>query len=165
MSKTILEDEVKVVVDSTECGVNVTVGEVSEALTFTCCVCKKLYVVEDKIPRGSRSKCIYCLDESLCSVGVDNVLPLKQYKQRGVTAGQVYKHFKGNTYVVTGISVDTETMERMVNYQEVDVGEEGDFTNLFGTIWSRSEKVFQERLYGTPGHHNKRRFRLLGRIT
>ena len=34
-----------------------------------------------------------------------------------VIAGDVYKHFKGNLYIVEGIAFHSETMEKMVVYR------------------------------------------------
>ncbi|MGN0690047.1 MAG: DUF1653 domain-containing protein [Oscillospiraceae bacterium] len=41
-----------------------------------------------------------------------------QVEQQGILVGRMYKHFKGNTYIVLAIGKDSETMQDVVVYQE-----------------------------------------------
>ena len=56
---------------------------------------------------------------------------------RDVREGQKYRHFKGNTYVVIAVAKHTETMERMVIYQDV---------NNPDKIWARPLDIFNEEV-------------------
>lgn len=50
-----------------------------------------------------------------------------------VSAGQVYRHYKGNAYTILTLAEHTETNERMVVYQ--DIGDPG-------KIWVRPIDLF-----------------------
>lgn len=68
-------------------------------------------------------------------------------EQDGVVVGALYRHFKGNDYVVIGIGKHSETLEDMVVYQEIN-GEK--------KIWVRPLAMFTEKV-----NHNgalKKRF-------
>lgn len=40
--------------------------------------------------------------------------------ERKVKIGQIYKHFKGNLYRVLNIGCDSETLEKVVIYQDIN---------------------------------------------
>ena len=40
--------------------------------------------------------------------------------EREVKIGQIYKHFKGNLYRVLNIGCDSETLEKVVIYQDIN---------------------------------------------
>ena len=56
---------------------------------------------------------------------------------RDVRAGQRYRHFKGNIYIIIAIAKHTETMEKMVVYQE---------ENDINKIWVRPLDMFNEEV-------------------
>ena len=58
--------------------------------------------------------------------------------EREVKIGQIYKHFKGNLYRVLNIGCDSETLEKVVIYQDINddkkiwVRKYSDFISLVG---------------------------------
>ena len=50
---------------------------------------------------------------------------------------RVYKHFKGNYYLVEDVALDSETQEEMVVYRKLY----GD-----GSLWVRPKKMFLEEV-------------------
>ena len=38
--------------------------------------------------------------------------------ERKLIVGKLYRHFKGNVYRVTGIATDSETLDKLVIYQD-----------------------------------------------
>jgi hypothetical protein len=52
-----------------------------------------------------------------------------------VCPGQIYRHFKGDEYVVLGIAVHTETSEDLVLYQRADGSDE--------RVWARPIEMFK----------------------
>ena len=53
--------------------------------------------------------------------------------EREVKIGNIYKHFKGNLYKVLNIGCDSETLKKMVIYQDV---------NDISKIWVRKYDDF-----------------------
>ena len=69
-----------------------------------------------------------------------NASPLQVWTTPGKTVpekAQRFRHFKGNIYEVTGVSMDHENMELLVQYRK-----EGDES---GVTWSRPLKSWNER--------------------
>lgn len=60
-----------------------------------------------------------------------------QVEEQGILIGRMYKHFKGNTYIVIAIGKDSETMEDVVIYQE-PAGEK--------KVWVRPLSMFSEEI-------------------
>ncbi|MDG0817212.1 DUF1653 domain-containing protein [Bdellovibrio svalbardensis] len=54
-----------------------------------------------------------------------------------IEVGQVYKHFKGNSYRVLQIAKSSETLEELVIYEAL-------YSNPEGQIWARPLKMFME---------------------
>jgi hypothetical protein len=68
----------------------------------------------------------------------------------GVIVGRVYKHYKGDLYIVEGIAKHSETLEDMVIYRQLyDKGKP----------WARPLKMFLEPV-DKPGVTQKYRFEL-----
>ena len=68
----------------------------------------------------------------------------------GVIVGRVYKHYKGNLYLVEGVAKHSETLEDMVIYRQLyDKGK----------LWVRPLKMFTETI-DKPGVSQKYRFEL-----
>lgn len=51
---------------------------------------------------------------------------------REIEIGKVYKHFKGNIYKVLNIGKDSETLEKVVIYQNIENGD----------VWVRPYEMF-----------------------
>ena len=68
----------------------------------------------------------------------------------GVIVGRVYKHYKGNLYIVEVIAKHSETLEDMVIYR-----------GLYekGKVWVRPLSMFLEPI-NKPGVEQKYRFEL-----
>ena len=57
-----------------------------------------------------------------------------------IRAGQVYRHFKGNVYVVLHLAKHSETGEELVVYTKIrGTGSAGD-----GTVWARPVLMWKE---------------------
>ncbi len=73
--------------------------------------------------------------------------------EREVVVHGIYRHYKGNYYIVESISTHTETGEKMVNYRA-----------LYGDhmLWSRPYKIFISEIDSTvcPNINQKYRFEL-----
>lgn len=54
-----------------------------------------------------------------------------------VKTGELYRHFKGNAYVVVGVGSDSETLDRVVTYKALY----GD-----GLLWTRPYTAFNETM-------------------
>ena len=52
--------------------------------------------------------------------------------ERTIEIGNIYKHFKGHVYRVINIAVDSETLKKVVVYQNIDNGE----------VWVRDSDMF-----------------------
>lgn len=65
-----------------------------------------------------------------------------------IQEGKIYKHFKGNYYIVEAIATHSETNEKMVVYRA-----------LYGDkqVWVRPYNMFAEKI---EGHSQKHRFEL-----
>ena len=50
----------------------------------------------------------------------------------GVTAGDLYQHFKGEVYEVLGVAIHTETREELIVYRSLETGK----------MWMRPKKMF-----------------------
>ena len=72
-----------------------------------------------------------------------------------VKIGEVYRHFKGNYYVVEDVALDSETKERVVVYKPIYDREDS-------RIWVRREKMFVEEIPERPDNitGQKHRFEL-----
>ena len=57
-----------------------------------------------------------------------------------VKVGQIYRHFKGNYYVILNIAKDTETLEERVIYKAMYI-KDGEFQ-----VWDRPLAMFTERI-------------------
>ncbi len=68
----------------------------------------------------------------------------------GVIVGRVYKHYKGDLYVVEGIAKHSETLEDMVIYRQL-YGK--------GKLWARPLSLFLAPI-DKPGIDQKYRFEL-----
>lgn len=68
----------------------------------------------------------------------------------GVIVGRVYKHYKGDLYVVEGVAKHSETLEDMVIYRQLYDK---------GRLWARPLKLFVEEI-DKPGISQKYRFEL-----
>ena len=71
----------------------------------------------------------------------------------------VYRHFKGNLYVVVGEAQHTETMEKLVIYQDVDHDHSPNKT------WARPYDMFHNDRVANPnpdGEGTVKRFRRVG---
>ncbi|MBP5634507.1 DUF1653 domain-containing protein [Candidatus Saccharibacteria bacterium] len=68
----------------------------------------------------------------------------------GVIVGRVYKHYKGDLYVVEGIAKHSETLEEMVIYRQL-YGK--------GEFWARPIDLFIGEI-NKPGVKQKHRFEL-----
>jgi hypothetical protein len=64
-------------------------------------------------------------------------LPATQY---------IYRHFKGNLYVVVGEAQHTETLEKLVLYQEVPEASE----NFVPHLWARPYDMFYKDQVDDP---------------
>ena len=73
--------------------------------------------------------------------------------EREVKIGAIYKHFKGNIYIVLCIAKDSETLEEKVVYNHVDNNE----------IWVRDKKEFLSEVDHNkyPNIEQKYRFELI----
>lgn len=60
--------------------------------------------------------------------------------------GDTYKHFKGGTYTIVGVGVDSDTLERIVIYESQY--ETPDFPK--GTWWVRPYDEFTGEKNGAP---------------
>ena len=56
-----------------------------------------------------------------------------------IEIGKIYRHFKGNYYMVEDVALDSETKERMVIYKALYKREDSQ-------IWIRPEKMFLEQI-------------------
>ena len=56
---------------------------------------------------------------------------------RDVKIGRIYRHFKGDYYLVEGIALDSETGDEVVIYRKLY----GD-----GALWVRPKEMFLERV-------------------
>jgi hypothetical protein len=58
-----------------------------------------------------------------------------------MSAGKIFKHYKGNYYRVLNIAQHTETSEMMVVYEQL-------YTNQypFGYVWTRPFSMFNEEV-------------------
>lgn len=54
-----------------------------------------------------------------------------------VKVNRIYKHYKGDLYIVEGIAKDSETLENIILYRALY--EEG-------TLWARTEKDFTKEV-------------------
>jgi len=80
-----------------------------------------------------------------------------------VKLNQVYKHFKGGVCIVVGIALDSETQERRVQYQEVEILPDKSLAMAAGsTPWSRLESMFTEVVTPDEGDPTKR-FKFMGK--
>ena len=61
-----------------------------------------------------------------------------------VLVGRIYKHFKGNHYIVLGLALNTETEEQMVIYKAL-YGE--------GQVFARPLTSFTEKVEGKSQDH------------
>ena len=61
-----------------------------------------------------------------------------------VLVGRVYKHFKGNYYLVVGMALNTETEEQMVIYKALYED---------GKVFARPISSFTERIEGKNQEH------------
>ena len=61
-----------------------------------------------------------------------------------VLVGRIYKHFKGNYYIVLGFALNTETEEQMVIYKAL-YGE--------GQVFARPLISFTEKVEGKSQEH------------
>lgn len=61
-----------------------------------------------------------------------------------VLVGRIYKHFKGNYYIVLGFALNTETEEQMVIYKAL-YGE--------GQVFARPLTSFTEKVEGKSQEH------------
>lgn len=52
--------------------------------------------------------------------------------ERTIDIGKIYKHFKGHVYKVINIAIDSETLKKVVVYQNVDNDE----------VWVRNYDMF-----------------------
>ena len=52
-----------------------------------------------------------------------------------------YKHYRGNEYMVIGIAINSETLEPMVVYREIE-GEQ--------RIWARPAEMWNQTVNGVP---------------
>ena len=68
----------------------------------------------------------------------------------GVIVGRVYKHYKGDLYIVEGVAKHSETLEDMVIYRQL---------YNKGKLWARPLKMFLEPV-NKPGVAQKYRFEL-----
>jgi hypothetical protein len=60
-------------------------------------------------------------------------------KYNGVELNKIYQHFKGNLYIVTGLSCNAETDEIMVEYTAL-YGECGRYTRRYKSFASNKDK-------------------------
>ena len=70
-------------------------------------------------------------------------------KAQGLKVGR-YRHYKGGEYQVLGVGIHSETLEELVVYQSVEVGQ----------IWVRPLKMFLEKVQ--IDDEDVPRFRFLG---
>ena len=56
-----------------------------------------------------------------------------------VEIGTVYRHFKGNYYLVENVALDSDTKERIVVYKAL-------YTRNDSQTWIRPEKMFLEEI-------------------
>ncbi len=56
--------------------------------------------------------------------------------EREVKIGGTYRHFKGHTYIVIGIARDSETLDDMVVYKNIDNDD----------MWVRDKKMFLSKV-------------------
>lgn len=71
----------------------------------------------------------------------------------GPQFGEIYKHYKGGLYIISGRCVDSATMEQRVNYNRIKTGEIEcwshkleEFTMVFQDGTPRFEKVAETML-------------------
>ena len=70
-------------------------------------------------------------------------------------AGQIYRHYKGNVYVIVGTGHHTENGQHLVYYKRLD-GSEGEH------IWARPHEMFVGDVLHEDGSGRKvKRFTLL----
>lgn len=69
----------------------------------------------------------------------------------------LYKHFKGNYYVVNSISVHTETEEKLVNYHKLD-----DENNIYSRPYEMFTSEVDKNKY--PSVKQRERFKLIGHL-
>lgn len=62
-----------------------------------------------------------------------------------IKIGGIYKHFKGNYYIVLDLGVDTETLKKVVIYKQVDNNRE-DNSNINNTVWVRPLDMFLSKV-------------------
>ncbi len=56
--------------------------------------------------------------------------------ERDVKIGGVYRHFKGHTYIVIGVARDSETLDDMVVYKNIDNDD----------MWVRNKEMFLSKV-------------------
>ena len=56
-----------------------------------------------------------------------------------IEIGKIYRHFKGNYYMVEDVALDSESKERMVVYKAL-------YSREDSQIWVRPEKMFLEQI-------------------
>lgn len=72
-----------------------------------------------------------------CTLSTKLKLCYNQFMENEIYVGSVYKHYKGNKYVVVSIAVHTETLEELVIYRAIY----GD-----GELWARPKKMFLDNI-------------------
>ena len=70
----------------------------------------------------------YCLN------GESQFEKCSNYKGEKVNIGDIYKHFKGNVYIVVDLTVDSDSLQTRVTYKRKD--------NNSDTRWSRPLNEF-----------------------
>ena len=62
---------------------------------------------------------------------------------QNVQINRVYRHFKGNYYIVVDVALDSETKERMVVYRPL-------YPRTDSSLWVRRESMFLDKIPPRP---------------
>ena len=64
-------------------------------------------------------------------------ISLSQLRDSGVLPGQIYKHYKGDEYLVTAVGLNEADLEPLVHYRRAD--------DPYAIVWTRTLAVFMGR--------------------